>query len=158
MVEAASNLGTATESLSKDDGTLKPSVIMICVDDDKVARMSYRPLAKRLGVGPGRLVVLGETFKEAEGLKETILMAAEEHGAENVVCIIDQNMDNYRCKRKVVGTDVVRELRVAGFSGVILIRSANDELAAVLLYQQAGADGDISKHGKVDALAADVLR
>lgn len=150
--------GTAAETLSENHVTLKPGVIMICADDDKAARMSYKPLAKKLGVGQDRLMVLGETINEAEGLKQTILEAAEEHGADNIVCILDQNMENYKCKRKVLGSDVVHKLRVAGFKGVVLIRSANDDFASVLLYRTAGADGVLGKMGKIDVLASEVVR
>lgn len=150
--------GTAAETLSNNAVTLKPSAVMICADDDKASRMSYKPLARKLGVGQDRLTVLGETYEEAQGLKETVLEAAQEHGSDNLVCIFDQNMDNYRCKRKVLGTDVARELRVAGYKGVVLIRSANDDFASVLSYRQAGADGALSKLGNVRVLAEEVVR
>merc|ERR1712070_867015 len=68
---------TAAETPSSNGVTLKPSAFMICADDDSIARRSYKPLAKKLEVGQDRLMVLGETFEEAEGLKETILKAAE---------------------------------------------------------------------------------
>jgi CheY-like chemotaxis protein len=63
---------------------------------------------------------------------------------------------NYAGK-KVLGTNVVRELRLAGFKGVIFIRSANDDLDAVQQFRAAGADGVLAKTGKVGDLALEVV-
>ena len=40
-------------------------------------------------------------------------------------------MKNYK-EGKVLGTDITHELRAGGFKGIILIRSANDDVAHVV--------------------------
>lgn len=151
--------GTAPKTGTAEPTTLKDNAFLICADDDAAPRMAYKGLAKKLGVSCDRLMVLGGTFEEVSGLKDTVLKAAQTHGMENLVCIFDQNMDHSNYKgRKVLGTSVIRELRMTGFKGVIFIRSANDELSAVHQFREAGANGTLGKGSKVGDLALEVVK
>jgi len=73
-----------------------------------------------------------------------VVSVAERLGDERVVCVLDQNIDNYD-EGAFIGTDLVRELRRHGFAGLVIIHSANDELADEQEYLAAGADGCIGK-------------
>ena len=59
---------------------------------------------------------------------------------------MDQNMD-YPAG-SILGTEVTASLREAGFTGVIAIRSANDEPASRKMYLDAGASGYLGKDAK----------
>ena len=60
-------------------------------------------------------MILGETYEEVLGLTEMILDHAAERGDANVVVILDQNLDYIAGKAK--GTEIITELRQAGFRG-----------------------------------------
>lgn len=122
--------------------TLAPGCLLICADDDKGPRLSYKGLAKMLGATDH--MILGSTYEEADGLVETVLKAAQDKGDCNMVCIFDQNMDNYP-EGRVLGTDTIKKLRTSGFNGLLFIRSANDDTASRLMYKNAGADSTLSK-------------
>ena len=66
-------------------------------------------------------------------------------------------MDTYS-EGKVLGTDVVNELRSDGFKGIVLIRSANDDAASANQYRRAGANGCVGKTLESAALAGDIVR
>jgi CheY-like chemotaxis protein len=134
--------------------SLKEGCFLVCVDDDAAPRIGYKGLVKKLK--PKQSMILGATYAEAASLVETVLTAAKEHGDANVVCICDQNME-YDAG-VIRGTEVVAELRQEGFTGVFLIRSANDDAASGLQYRKMGANGYLSKKGSVKQLAADVVR
>ena len=58
--------------------------------------------------------------------------------------IFDQNLTNYD-EGALYGTALCRQLRQRGFSGCLVIQSANDEIAAEREYLAAGADGCLGK-------------
>ena len=137
--------------------SLPPGSVLICADDDYMPRIGYKGLIKRLK--PAKSLILGETYEEVKRLPTTVLDLAKEYGDENVVCIFDQNMDRYDAGLRVFGTDVVREVRKAGFRGCILIRSANDEPTMQQIYMQAGANGCLGKNNRnLNALVSDVMQ
>ncbi len=136
---------------------LPPSTFLICADDDKAARLAYKGLAKKLQIPLERMAVYGATLEEATALVTTVLEAAAKFGDSSIVCMIDQNMDRYP-RGTVLGTTVTRELREAGFKGIIFIRSANDDLESVREYREAGANGALSKSGKVADLANETAK
>ena len=109
---------------------------------------------KRLGADES--MVLGETYEEAADLVQTVMAEAVARGHRNVVCIFDQNME-YPAG-PVLGTDITAKLREAGFKGVIVIRSANDEPAMQKLYLKGGANGHLPKHGKIGDIVSTLLR
>jgi DNA-binding NarL/FixJ family response regulator len=138
-----------------ETGTLREDVVLICADDDPVPRLQCKGLAKKLNAQKN-LMVLGKTYAEIAGLAETVLRVAEQHGDENVVCIFDQNMDNYK-EGEALGTDVIRAVRAAGFVGLMFIRSANDDPESARFYRRAGANGVLSKTATVQDVANDLV-
>ena len=62
----------------------------------------------------------------------------EQWSARPAVLILDQNIafDDSEC---VYGTDICRHLRELGFTGVIAIRSGNDNESDKLKYAEAGS-------------------
>ena len=60
---------------------------------------------------------------------------ADQVGGQKVICIFDQMMDYGTIT--VLGTEVAAQLRILGFKGVVLIRSANDEHSAREMYRDA---------------------
>jgi hypothetical protein len=107
--------------------SLKEGCLLVCVDDDAAPRIGYKGLIKKLN--PKESMILGATYEEAASLVEAVLTAAKELGDANVVCIFDQNMEYDQ--GKILGTEVVADLRHEGFTGVMLIRSANDDAASL---------------------------
>ena len=135
---------------------LDKDCLVIFADDDKITRLSYKSLSKMIGAA--HHMILGATFEEANGLVETVLEAEREHGGRNVICIFDQNMDTY-AEGHVLGTDIVSKLRIRKFSGLIFIRSANDDIISKLSYMKSGADATLSKSPKpMPDLAKEIVR
>ena len=91
-------------------------------------------------------------YAEVDGLVKTVLHVASTHCDKLIVCIFDQNMDQYE-EGTVYGTDVTKELREKGFEGPIFIRSANDDFASAKKYRDAGATSNLKK-GLIGRLAA----
>ena len=133
---------------------LQPGTLLVAADDDLIARRGYKGIIKRLSADES--MVLGETYEEAADLVQTVMAEAVARGHRNVVCIFDQNME-YPAG-SVLGTDIAAKLREAGFKGVIVIRSANDEPAMQKLYLKAGANGHLPKHGKIGDIVSALLR
>ena len=69
---------------------------------------------------------------------------------------MDQNMEY--AAGTILGTEVTASLREAGFTGVIAIRSANDEPASRKMYSEAGASGYLGKDAKAAKLASGLLQ
>jgi CheY-like chemotaxis protein len=148
---------TSAPEIQDDEGevpSLKEGCLLVCCDDDAAPRIGYKGLVKKLK--PKQSMILGATYEEAASLAETVLTAAKEHGDANVVCIFDQNMEYDQ--GVIRGSEVVADLRREGFTGVMLIRSANDDAASGLKYRKMGANGYLSKKTTVKQLAKDVVR
>ena len=140
--------------IDADLAGLRPGSLLICADDDKIARMGYKGI---INCSKAEVwMVLGESYEEASRLVEMVTAEAAVRGDENVICIFDQNME-YRAGI-VLGTEVTVSLREAGFRGVIVIRSANDEPASRKMYIEAGANGYLSKEGKATTIASSLLQ
>ena len=121
---------------------LLANTILICADDDAAPRMVYKGLAKALKIDDCR--IFGQTFEGVADLVNSVLAAASQSGDDNVVCIFDQNMDNYD-EGAVYGTEVIRKCRHLGFTGLMFIRSANDDIGSRVIYKNAGASGCLPK-------------
>jgi CheY-like chemotaxis protein len=148
---------TSSPENQGDEGevpSLKEGCLLVCCDDDKAPRIGYKGLIKKLKAT--KSMILGETHEEVASLVETVLTAAKELGDANVVCIFDQNMEYDQ--GVIRGTEVVADLRREGFTGVMLIRSANDDAASGLNYRKMGANGYLSKKTNMKQLARDVVR
>ena len=59
---------------------------------------------------------------------------------------------------KVLGTDIISELRTQGFKGIAFIRSANDDAASAGKYRRAGANGCLGKIPKPNELVNDIVK
>ena len=104
------------------------SVQFYIVTDDKVMRMGYKMLYKKLrNLDINNSVILGATFDVACTVADRVLRFAGQYGEDKTFVILDQNLDGYP-EGRVYGTDITKELRVSGFGGPIFIRSANDDI------------------------------
>ncbi len=65
-------------------------------DDDLGPRTSFKGIRRQLGIPEANCLILGETHAEIKALVATVMDAAKQHGDENVLCIFDENMDNYK--------------------------------------------------------------
>jgi len=119
-------------------------IVLICADDDAIIRLGYLGLARRLE-GVKEYKILGKTYEEANSLVSKVLDAAEEHGEENVVCVFDLHMENYDGQGEVLGSDVVCDLRIAGFNGLAIIRTGNEDDMSKDMCRRAGADEVLNK-------------
>jgi len=107
-----------------------------CVEDEVLIRKMYKRVLIKKYFDPSS-VVLGKTKEETQKAAEFILK-----GGFRAV-ILDQNL--VYDGELLLGTDILKELRTCGFTGVILMRSANNEPADIDLYIKSGADGVLSK-------------
>ena len=131
---------------------LKEGTICIAADDDKVMRMGYKMLYKKLK----NLDINNSTFDEACTVADRVLKLAGQYGEDKILVILDQNLDGYP-EGRVYGTGITKELRDSGFGGPIFIRSANDDIDAVSKYIRAGATGSLSKSGRMQELVANLI-
>ena len=122
-----------SSSADADLDVLHPGSLLVCADDDKIARMKYRGIIKL--TKPEDSIVLGESYEEAAGLVEIVLAEAAARGDEKVVCILDQNMEY--AAGTILGTEITMSLREAGFKGIIVIRSANDDPTSRKMWEPA---------------------
>ena len=119
-------------------------VMYILCDDDKAPRAMGRGLLRnpRLPSTPDSCV-LGEHYSEVKLVAEMVLGATGEKGAMGVACIFDQNM--HWPQGTVLGSDLVEELRAAGFKGLTVMRTANDSETSCEQFLAMGADAVLSK-------------
>ncbi|KAK3278864.1 hypothetical protein CYMTET_13224 [Cymbomonas tetramitiformis] len=64
------------------------------------------------------------------------------------ICILDQNLDDPRCLEGppvLLGTEIIRKLMLGGYTGITIIRSANDSDVDIAEYFEAGASGVLKK-------------
>ena len=135
---------------------LKRDLMMICADDDPMMRIGYRGVVKVLErVKESK--ILGATYTEASSLVTTVLGAAEVYGDENVVCVFDLHMDTYPGEEEVLGSDVISALRTAGFQGVAIIRSGNEDDHSKKMCHEAGADAVLNKRINYKQIADAVM-
>jgi len=133
---------------------LRPGTLLICADDDLIARKGYKPLIQLSQAEDS--MVLGASYEEAASVVEKVLTEAAARGDGNVVCVLDQNMEY--AAGTILGTDLTVALREAGFKGVIAIRSANDDPANRKMYREIGASGTLGKDLKAAGLVRGLLK
>jgi len=125
--------------------SLPNGLVFVCCDDDDMPRIYadsvLLPAAK---ADREASLIVGETYEEAVGVPDLVMTLAERHGHDQVIGVFDQNLTNYH-EGEVFGTELCRELRQRGFTGVLVIQSANDEVGAEREYLAAGADGCVGK-------------
>ena len=132
-------------------------VYFLCNDDNISRRIGELILRQKcLGADMNQSQIVGGTYFEAMSLVTNVLAAGALHGNDKVICIIDQNLEYQDIK--VLGTDITRSLINEGFTGLIFIRSANDDFESVGEYRQTGATGYIRKDMTVEDAAEDLAR
>ena len=124
------------------------------IDDDRGTRAQYKGLARKLGISKENVRILGAVYAEVENACQEILAADDQD--HDVLCIFDQNLDQYP-EGVLLGTDIVKKLVHAKFSGIIFIRSGNDSMDDIKLYREAGATDVLTKNANVAVLAMEVL-
>ena len=134
---------TAGSPQGSEDMPLPAGLAFVCCDDDAMPRIFAESLFDRAAADLDKSLILGETYEEVAGLVQQVLEMAERLGDERVLCIFDQNIEFDA--GGFTGTDLVQELRARGFSGLLVIQSANDEADDERMYVDAGADGSIGK-------------
>jgi hypothetical protein len=124
---------------------LPPGLIFVCCDDDELPRIfAESVLIPAANADEKSSHVLGESYRDVARVPDLVMEMAERHGHDRVIGIFDQNLTNYD-EGAIYGTGLCRELRERGFSGCLVIQSANDEVAAERAYLAAGADGSLGK-------------
>ena len=132
-------------------------VYFLCDDDNISRRIGELILRQKcLGADLNLCQIVGDTYAEAVSFVANVLAAGALHGNDKVICIIDQNLQ-YR-DIKVLGTDLTQSLINEGFTGLIFIRSADDNFESVGEYRQAGATGYIRKDMPIEDAAEDLAR
>ena len=134
---------TSSASAYTEPARPTEGLTFVVADDDDIARVVASQLIERCGGDRARSIVVGESRDEVAALPARVAALGREIGEASLVCIFDQNM-NYP-DGDVLGTDLCRELRAAGWRGVLLIQSANDSAADAAFYREAGADGTLGK-------------
>ena len=142
----APTIAGATPGGAEEAHTLPAGLAIICCDDDDIPRIFASTLLASAAADEGESLILGETYEEVAGLVDRVLEMAARLGDERVLCILDQNLDRYD-QGAFTGTEIARQLRARGFGGLVVIQSANDELADQHAYVAAGADGSTGKGG-----------
>ena len=147
-------LATKPDSVPQMPGGM---VYFLCDDDNISRRIGELILRQKcLGADMTRSQIVGGTYAEAMTFVTDVLAAGALHGNDTVICIIDQNLEYQDIK--VLGTDITRSLINKGFTGLIFIRSANDDFESVEEYRQAGATGYIRKDMTIEDAAEDLAR
>jgi len=123
--------------------TLQPLMYIMC-DDDKAPRAMARALLRNpeLAATPDSCV-LGEHHAEVQSVSESVWHASAAHGALNVVCMFDQNME--WPEGTILGSELLTTLRGSGFNGLIIMRTANDSDSSEQTFLKLGADAVFSK-------------
>lgn len=128
----------------------------MCADDDLISRIVVGKFIERARADRERSLVLGDAFAEVAALPETVAKLAAAHGDARVIVHLDQQMvwDEESGTCAVFGTHLCRRLRdEVGFTGVIIVVSADDAPEAQIEYIDAGADVCFGKgKASLDAL------
>jgi len=143
-----------SSSADTDLPGLQPGSLLICADDNKIARTRFKGIINL--TKPEDSMVVGESYEEAAGLFEIVLAEAAKRGDGKVVCIFDQHMEY--AAGTILGTEITASLREAGFQGVIIIRSENVGPRSRKIYLEAGANGYLSKNGPAVGHADALMR
>ena len=133
-------------------------IVYFLGDDDNISRRIGELLLRQkcLGADLDLSQIVGDTYAEAASFVANVLAAGPLHGDDKVMCILDQNLEYHDIK--VLGTDITQSLINEGFTGLIFIRSANDDFESVGEYRQAGATGYIRKDMPIEDAAEDLAR
>ena len=126
-----------------DSCVLQPLMYILC-DDDPAPRAMGRALLRnpKLVATPDSCV-LGELYTEVQSVPKLVQHASAAKGALNVVCMFDQNM--HWPEGTILGSELVKIVRGSGFTGLIVMQTANDSDSCAEKFLQLGADAVFSK-------------
>ena len=122
---------------------LPADLAFVCCDDDLIPRHLYRRLLKTAKASQTESVVVGESYAQVAGLADMVVEKAQRLGHARVVCLFDEHLDFQ--EGSFQGSKIIADLRARDFSGLAIVRSANDEPDVADEYIAAGADGLIAK-------------
>ena len=134
--------GTVTTDTTTRAVPFPPDLKVYCIDDSAVQR---RWLASCMG-DLGAMEAFGATAEDVYAFTQAVL-------TDGSIAICDQNLV-YEGAR-FYGTDLVAQLRHAGFAGLLCIHSANDAAEDTARYSASGAHLSIGKGlPRADMIAA----
>ena len=132
---------------------LEPGLGYAVLDDVSVVRRSlFRFLGAQFSASPERSFAAGQTWEEARRFVGDVMRLRPD------LVIVDQHLEYPEDEgagaelRRMLGTDVARELRAAGFSGAVVLHSAN----TLLQDSFEGAPGRARGDAAGDAAAASI--
>jgi len=102
--------------------TLPPGLVFAVLDDSSMIRSTMALTLKRDFLASDKSIVTGATPEEAS------TFAARAKAINADICIVDENLDYDVAGASMVGTKIVEELRSIGYTGVIVLYSANEKL------------------------------
>ena len=141
--EVVDQISPVTAPDHAESCALRPLMYILC-DDDRAPRAMGRALLRmpELAATPDSCV-LGQLHAEVQSVPELVRDASSAKGEMNVVCMFDQNVQ--WPEGTVLGSELVQTLRSSGFSGLIIMRTANDSDAFAETLLKLGADAVFSK-------------
>ena len=120
------------------------NVCLYILDDNDIQRKIYSKIVKsQLKIE--NFKIFGETKNEIKTFHEKVFKNQPE------ILILDQNLDNPEkgsvdySKPFVLGTDIVKKIRLQNKNVIIFIRSANNSKSDIQTYMKSGADSVLPK-------------
>ena len=125
----------APESDAPDPPALPEGLMFCYIDDSPMAHLILSGQLKRLIPG-STIQCYGEVVDEVDAFTQAVISKAD-------VAVLDQNITY--TSGNILGTDLIRQLREAGFGGLLCIRSANTDEDERDFYLRFGAHCVIDK-------------
>lgn len=122
---------------------LPDDLVIASLDDDDVARMVDKTMFTEMNINESSVNnVFGETEEDIVNF-EQIFWTLDPLPS---ILILDHHLDHPQFRTKLrLGTDIVKTLRSNGYTGKIVMRSANDSSVDVARFLEAGADAVFRK-------------
>jgi len=122
---------------------LPPSTLMAGVDDDALTRERDRVNIRQMNIDAASADhVRGGTADEITNFPVYV----QQMDPQPSIVLLDQNLEHPVSRTELVkGTELIRPLRDLGFTGKIVVKSANDDPNDARFYASCGADGTIAK-------------
>ena len=135
-------------------------VCILCADDQNPPRLQIMNAAQKMGIAIQQKRNMADvtegSFRDEPNFKlfgrtayevrpEVWQDVVQQWGARPAVLILDQNIA-FGDSECIYGTAICRRLRELGFTGVIAIRSGNDNESDKAKYKEAGATQIVASH------------
>ncbi|KAL3917887.1 MAG: hypothetical protein SGPRY_006226 [Prymnesium sp.] len=142
---------SVTVPLSSDEDNtvppLPPDVVVASLDDDDMIRTLDEMFFDKYSI---KAFVRGATPSEIWNFPDFVASLDPQPD----IVLVDQNLNNpVTCDYFCLGTDLIPQLRSKGYTGKIIIKSANQSSADRAFYLANGADDSMDKILKDDAFA-----